>query len=141
MRAHLSTSGSRTSRLNKALVTKLMDYVEQSLQQKIRAVETLIARNKLNLSRVEQECKKAEDRVTAISKSKQSKSLTEDIRLLFALAKQDRLDLVGKVKDVSHLERVQKSRSRTPNRQKTPTVDNVLCRLLGETQNGKEEIR
>ena len=102
-----------------SVVMKLMDFVEASLAARLDSVEGLISKNKRELAKVQQELTKSEKVVNAYSNSANTNRLSDEIRLLFALARTDRLDLVGKVSTTSQPKPVAPrtplaSRSRSP---------------------------
>jgi hypothetical protein len=107
--------------INKNMVQKLMALIENSLSSKLDAIETLIAKNNRNLARATQDFKKIEDVVTTFQRSNKSQCLSDEIRLLFALARSDRLDLVGKV---ASIDQAMKASQRTPapSRSRSPMV-------------------
>jgi hypothetical protein len=110
---HKSTQGNK-------VVIRLMDIIEESLAARLNAVDNLISKNRRELAKVKTDIEKTEKVVDAVSKSCSSNKLTDEIRLLFALARTDRLDLVGKVSNTSYIKPLvskspQISRTKTPN--------------------------
>lgn len=105
----------RTNRPNPLMVDRLMSFVEQSLHLKLNAVESLVEKNKANLAKVKEDHRKLAETVSSLTAGAHSKSITEDIRLFFALARNDRLDLVGRVSTVEQL-----APKPTPNKSRSP---------------------
>ena len=107
--------------INMVVVDKLMALIETSLASKLDAIETLIGKNKRNLAKASHDFKKIEDIVTTYQKSNKSQCLSDEIRLLFALARNDRLDLVGKVANIDQAKKASQ-RTPAPSRSRSPIV-------------------
>ena len=79
-----------------ALVERVMTFVEQSLHLRLNALESLVEKNKASLSGAKDDHRKLTEEVSRMTNSTQSKSITEDIRMLFAIARNDKSDLAAR---------------------------------------------
>lgn len=112
----------KLNRVNKDLVERLTEFVEKSLASKLDGIERLIEKNNRNLAQASRDFKKIEDVVTSYQKSNKSQCLSDEIRLLFALARSERLDLVGKVANIDQANKAVR-RTPLPSRSRSPIVN------------------
>ena len=72
-----------------------------SLNSKITKLEKLVSRNKRKLKKASEDHDKAYSIIHAANKSQKSKTISDDIKLYFALARGEKLHLAPKIKDLS----------------------------------------
>ena len=81
------------------VVNKLIDFVEESLQNKLSVLGKLIHKNNQSVRTTRQQIDQLHATVASMQKpNAPNKTLTDDIRMFFALARTDQLDLVGRNK-------------------------------------------
>lgn len=77
------------------IVARIMDCVEKNMEMKIKRLEKLVRKNKRNLAKATKDHDKVSSIITTYFNRTQTKSISDDIRLYFALAKGDKLHLAG----------------------------------------------
>ena len=87
----------------KAIINKLMHFVEQSLDTRLSNIERLMEKNKKGLSKAKTEFSKIETIVNIYSESRQSNKISDEIRLFFALARNERLDVISSSNNMEQL--------------------------------------
>jgi hypothetical protein len=136
-------TGSGGKKYDIKLVQRLINFIEQTMDAKLDGIEGLIRKNNRHMQFIKEDHKKCSSIINSYSKSKETNLISDDIRLYFALAKHNKMDLLGKVKTVkdlnAHLSRSPSrpnDRSRTPEKSRTPQV------AIGSNRNGiKTQMR
>ena len=106
--------------LDHEMVSRLISYVENTIETKLGRIEGLIKKNKKNLSQCEIEYKKAEREVFKLRENPNSNSsscLSDDIKFFFKVVRDTSAEKIArkrKEERMSHKNASRKSRSRTP---------------------------
>ena len=114
------------------LISKIIYYIENSLDSKLQNLETLIDKNKKNLSRVKKRHKKVNGIIRGYKESILGNKVSDDIKLYFALMRGNKLHLADEITDLKELRKRSKEKKSLKYRASRSPMVSILRKFNGE---------